>query len=177
MGSGLGELAQQITDAVSIPYTEIPNFPTTTVPGHEGTFIIGKLSGEPIIGLKDRKHFYEVAHEPFNNGILKSVFAVHVHLETYLAVTGPTFEKEGECLAFRDGLGADCVGMSTTPEVIVAQNRNMKVVGFSCVTNTITKEGVNATNHEEVQEILNSEKITERLSKIVVNFFTEFAKL
>ncbi len=263
LGSGLGELAQQITDAVSIPYSEIPNFPTTTVPGHEGTLIIGKLAGVPIIGLKGRKHYYEVAHEPFNNGILKSVFAVHVmaelgisnyfvtnaagglntkyavgdimilkshinflpnvllgpnknfkrvgdnsevwrfqpmnasydldyiqllqkagnkyaenvHLGTYLAVTGPTFETEGECLAFRDGLGADCVGMSTTPEVIVARNRNMKVVGFSCITNTITKDGVNATNHEEVKEILNSKKIKERLSKIVVNFFTEFGKL
>lgn len=263
LGSGLGELADQITNSVLIPYSQIPNFPTTTIPGHEGTLIIGKLAGVPVIGLKGRKHFYEVAHEPFNNGILKSVFSVHVmaelgisnyfvtnaagglntsynvgdlmilkshinllpnvllgpnrnfkrigessqvwrfqpmnesydkqyidllkkagnnysknvHTGTYLSVTGPTYETEGECLAFRDGLGADCVGMSTTAETIVARNRNMKVVGFSCVTNTITKEGVNATNHEEVAEILNSKQVKNRLSKVVMNFFTEFAKL
>lgn len=263
LGSGLGDLANEIKNSIKISYSDIPNFPTTTVPGHEGTLIIGELAGVPTIGLKGRKHFYEVAHEPFQNGILKSVFAVHVmaelgirnyfvtnaagglnttykvgdimvlkshinmlpnpllgpnrtfsrisdsqqvwrfqpmnaaydpkyssmvlnsqkkhsntvHHGTYLAVTGPTYETEGECLAFRDGFGADAVGMSTTPEVIVARNRDMKVVGFSCITNTITKEGINATNHEEVAEILNSETVKSRLNQIVLDFFTEFATL
>jgi purine-nucleoside phosphorylase len=268
LGSGLGDLSEKISGAIEIPYSKIPNFPTTTIPGHEGTLIIGKLSGVPVIGLKGRKHFYEAAHEPFNNGILKSVFAVHtmanlgiknyfvtnaagglntsykvgdimiikshinflpnvllgpkrdfdridsavsnteenkvwqfqpmneaynlelnklllkagekykenLHQGTYLALTGPTYETEAECLAFRDGLGADAVGMSTASETVVARNRDMNVVGFSCITNVISKNGINATNHEEVKAILDSKKIKDRLSKTVLNFFKEFDK-
>lgn len=257
LGSGLGDLADSIEGATVIPYGEIPNFPTTTVPGHEGKMLIGKLEGIPVIGLKGRKHYYEVADEPFNNGILQAVFPVHVladlgvenyfvtnasgglnedysvgdimilrshinllpnpllgrhhdfsrvdgagqvwrfqpmngaydseltemlrkagsaheghvHEGVYLAVTGPTYETEGESIAFRDGLKADTVGMSTTPEVIVAKNRGMKVVGMSCITNVIAADGTNATNHEEVKAILEYPKVKNRLSSTVREFF------
>jgi len=228
-----------------------------TVPGHEGKLLIGELEGVPVIGLKGRKHFYEVADEPFNNGILQAVFPVHVlanlgvgnyfvtnasgglnpeygvgdimvlrshinflpnallgrhhdftrvddtgqvwrfqpmndaydpeltellrqagsaheghvHEGVYLAVTGPTYETKGESVAFRDGLKADAVGMSTTPEVIVARNRGMKAVGMSCITNVIAVDGTNATNHEEVKAILDSPEVKDRLSSTVKNFF------
>ena len=78
LGSGLGDLADSIEGATVIPYGEIPNFPTTTVSGHEGKMLIGELEGVLVIGLKGRKHYYEVADEPFNNGILQVVFPVHV---------------------------------------------------------------------------------------------------
>src|SRR3989338_10332974 len=78
LGSGLGDLAESIEEATAIPYSEIPNFPITTIVGHEGKMLIGSLEGVPIIGLKGRKHYYEVADEPFNNGILQAVFPVHV---------------------------------------------------------------------------------------------------
>ena len=100
----------------------------------------------------------------------------NLHQGTYLALTGPTYETEAECLAFRDGLGADAVGMSTASETVVARNRDMNVVGFSCITNVISKNGINATNHEEVKAILDSKKIKDRLSKTVLNFFKEFDK-
>ncbi len=258
LGSGLGELAEWIDGSTVIPYGDIPNFPVTTVPGHEGKMVIGNLEGVPVIGLKGRKHFYEVADEPFNNGILQSVFPVHVlaelgvenyfvtnasgglnpeygvgdimilrshinflpnallgrhhnftrvddtdaqvwrfqpmngsydpkltallrkagepheghvHEGVYLAVTGPTYETEGESIAFRDGLKADAVGMSTTPEVIVARNRGMKAVGMSCITNVIAADGTNATNHDEVKAILESPEVKKRLSSTVRRFF------
>ncbi len=257
LGSGLGDLADSIEEATVIPYDEIPNFPTTTVPGHEGKMLIGELEGVPVIGLKGRKHYYEVADEPFNNGILQAVFPVHVlanlgvknyfvtnasgglnqdysvgdimilrshinflpnallgkhqdfsrvdglgqvwrfqpmngaydpeltailkqassehenhvHEGVYLAVTGPTYETEGESIAFREGLKADAVGMSTTPEVIVARNRGMKAVGMSCITNVIAADGTNATNHEEVKAILESPEVKNRLSSTVSRFF------
>ncbi len=94
----------------------------------------------------------------------------------YLAVTGPTYETEGECLAFRDGMGADAVGMSTAPEVIVARNRGMKCVGMSCITNKIAKDGTNATNHEEVKAILESADVRNRLANTVANFFSLYRK-
>src|SRR3989344_1078336 len=78
LGSGLGDLASSIEDAAVIAYEDIPNFPTTTIPGHEGKLLIGKIEGVPVIGLKGRKHYYEVADEPFNAGILQTVFPVHV---------------------------------------------------------------------------------------------------
>lgn len=257
LGSGLGDLADKINIVASFDYSEIPYFPTTTVAGHEGKLIIGKLAGVPVIGLKGRKHFYEVADLPQNQGILQTIFAVHVlaelgiknyfvtnaagglnlnynvgdlmiikshinllpnpllgqhlpftrvdnnqivdrfqpmngaydkdlrlklsvasadfrnytHQGTYLAVTGPTYETEAECIAFRDGFKSDAVGMSTTPEVIVARNRGMKVVGLSCITNKIAKDGTNATNHEEVKAILESNEVKNRISTIVTKFF------
>lgn len=257
LGSGLGDLADSIEGATVISYGEIPNFPTTTVPGHEGKMLIGELERVPVIGLKGRKHYYEVADEPFNNGILQAVFPVHVladlgvgnyfvtnasgglnknynvgdimilrshinllpnallgrhhdfsrvdglgqvwrfqpmngaydpalteilrqagsahkghvHEGVYLAVTGPTYETEGESVAFRDGLKVDAVGMSTTPEVIVARNRGMKAVGISCITNVIAADGTNATNHEEVKAILESPEVKYRLSSTVREFF------
>lgn len=256
LGSGLGDLADSIKEAKVIPYNEIPNFPITTVAGHDGKLIIGMLEGIPVICFKGRKHYYEVADQPLNTGLLQIVFPVHVlaslgvknyfvtnaagalnskyaigdimiikshfslipnpllgrHLNflrvdgkktfrfqpmnnaydlelrklllkasgkyrsnvqegVYVALTGPTYETEAECIAFRKGFQADAVGMSTAPEVIVARNRGMNVVGFSCITNVIAEDGTNATNHEEVKVILESKEVKERLLIIVKEFF------
>jgi purine-nucleoside phosphorylase len=62
LGSGLNKLADLIKPIATIPYSDIPRFPVSTVPGHEGTLIAGHLEGVPMIGLKGRKHYYEVAH-------------------------------------------------------------------------------------------------------------------
>ena len=100
----------------------------------------------------------------------------NVHHGKYLAVTGPTYETEGECLAFREGMGADAVGMSIAPEIIVARNRGMNCVGMSCITNKIAADGTNATNHEEVKATLEKIETRERLSGIVQNFFALYKK-
>jgi purine-nucleoside phosphorylase len=94
----------------------------------------------------------------------------HMHEGTYLAVSGRTYETEGESIAFRN-LGADAVGMSVAPEVIVARNRGMRVVGMSCITNTVDEYGVNNTSHEEVMAVLNSASTKKRLTDTVTNFF------
>ena len=59
LGSGLGELASEITDAVEIPYGEIPNFPISTVEGHSGKLIFGKLGKKDVMAMKGHFHFYE----------------------------------------------------------------------------------------------------------------------
>jgi xanthosine phosphorylase len=59
LGSGLGVLAEQMTDAVSISYSELPGFPISTVHGHAGELVLGTLAGVPVVCMKGRGHFYE----------------------------------------------------------------------------------------------------------------------
>lgn len=59
LGSGLGELANEIEDAVKIDYENIPNFPVSTVEGHAGKLVIGKLLGKSVIAMQGRFHYYE----------------------------------------------------------------------------------------------------------------------
>lgn len=59
LGSGLGGVADAITDAVEIPYDEIPFFMRSTVEGHAGKLILGQLGGLDVVAMKGRFHFYE----------------------------------------------------------------------------------------------------------------------
>ncbi|MBR1862085.1 MAG: purine-nucleoside phosphorylase [Lachnospiraceae bacterium] len=59
LGSGLGEFAKEINVSFELPYSEIEGFPVSTVPGHEGRFIFGKLGDTPIVCMKGRVHYYE----------------------------------------------------------------------------------------------------------------------
>jgi purine-nucleoside phosphorylase len=59
LGSGLGDLAEQVTDAVMIDYHDIPHFPVSTVEGHAGRFAIGELEGKTVIAMQGRFHYYE----------------------------------------------------------------------------------------------------------------------
>jgi xanthosine phosphorylase len=59
LGSGLGVLAEQMEDAVSISYSELPGFPISTVHGHAGELVLGTLAGVPVVCMKGRGHFYE----------------------------------------------------------------------------------------------------------------------
>ncbi|WP_423736281.1 purine-nucleoside phosphorylase [Chitinophaga caseinilytica] len=59
LGSGLGNLAGEITDRVEIPYDQIPHFPPATVEGHSGRLILGKLAGKPVVAMAGRYHYYE----------------------------------------------------------------------------------------------------------------------
>jgi purine-nucleoside phosphorylase len=59
LGSGLGELANQVEDAVIVPYHDIPHFPVSTVPGHAGRLVVGHLSGRRVLVMQGRFHFYE----------------------------------------------------------------------------------------------------------------------
>ncbi|MED3563211.1 purine-nucleoside phosphorylase [Bacillus xiapuensis] len=59
LGSGLGVLADEIVDSVKIPYSEIPNFPISTVEGHAGQLVFGSLSGAEVVAMQGRFHYYE----------------------------------------------------------------------------------------------------------------------
>lgn len=59
LGSGLGGYADTLEDAVRIPYSEIPNFPVPTIPGHAGALVFGKKCGQEVVVLQGRIHYYE----------------------------------------------------------------------------------------------------------------------
>lgn len=59
LGSGLGILADEIENPIAIKYGEIPHFPQSTVEGHKGQLVIGKLEGKTVIAMQGRFHYYE----------------------------------------------------------------------------------------------------------------------
>ena len=59
LGSGLGPLAEEVTDRIEIPYNEIPNFPSSSVVGHSNKLIIGKIYGKNVVVMQGRFHYYE----------------------------------------------------------------------------------------------------------------------
>ena len=59
LGSGLGDYADRIENAVKIPYSAIPNFPVSTVDGHAGQFVLGSCKGKKVIAMQGRVHYYE----------------------------------------------------------------------------------------------------------------------
>lgn len=59
LGSGLGGLADQLQDAVTIPYRDVPGFPLSTAPGHAGQFVAGRLGGKHVLCMQGRFHYYE----------------------------------------------------------------------------------------------------------------------
>lgn len=59
LGSGLGGVADEVTEPANIPYREIPHFPQPTVEGHCGRIVVGRLGGAPVVAMQGRVHFYE----------------------------------------------------------------------------------------------------------------------
>jgi purine-nucleoside phosphorylase len=59
LGSGLGELADEMVDAVRIPFGHIPHFPVSTVEGHAGQLVLGRLEGKAVLAMQGRFHYYE----------------------------------------------------------------------------------------------------------------------
>lgn len=72
LGSGLGDLANDVTNAVAIPYNDLPYFPVSTVEGHAGQFVVGELEGKQVIVMQGRFHYYE------GYSMRKVVFPVYV---------------------------------------------------------------------------------------------------
>ena len=62
LGSGLGGLADDLEDAVAIPFAELPGWPAATAPGHAGRLLLGTLGGTPVVMLQGRFHLYEGNH-------------------------------------------------------------------------------------------------------------------
>ncbi|KRE98265.1 purine nucleoside phosphorylase [Paenibacillus sp. Soil766] len=72
LGSGLGDMANQVEQPIAIEYSEVPHFPVSTVEGHEGRFVIGTLEGKQVIVMQGRFHYYE------GYDMKKVVFPVYV---------------------------------------------------------------------------------------------------
>jgi purine-nucleoside phosphorylase len=74
LGSGMGLLAERLTNAVRIPYAEIPHFPRTTVVGHQGELVVGTFGGVPVLLQSGRSHLYE-GHTPDTVALPVRMFA------------------------------------------------------------------------------------------------------
>lgn len=223
LGSGLGELAEEIENAIVVDYADIPNWGRSTVVGHAGKLVYGDLAGRKVLALQGRFHFYEgnpmeVVTFPvrimkalgchsvlvtnaaggigFGPGTLmlikdhinftgtnpliganldefgprfpdmsdaytaayrEKAQAIaqkqNIKLEegVYIGVTGPAYETPAEIRSFQT-MGAQAVGMSTVPEVIVAAHSGLKVLGISAITN-FAAGFQSELNHEEVVEV------------------------
>jgi len=223
LGSGLGDLADEIENPVKIKYEDIEGFPVSTVVGHAGQLVFGKLSGKNVVAMQGRFHFYEgydIADVVFPVKVLiklgiKSLFVTnaaggvntsfkpgdlmlirdHINLAgvnpligkndddlgprfpdmsnaynkdyieiaknvggklnldlkegVYAWMTGPTYETPAEVKMIRI-LGGDAAGMSTVPEVIVANHQDIKVLGISCITNMAAGVLDEPLKHEDV---------------------------
>ena len=227
LGTGLGRLAESIDKSMCIPYREIPNFPVSTVEGHSGQLIFGRLGDKDIMAMEGRCHYYEgysmkevtfpirvmyelgiktlfvsnaaggtnkdfqigdlmiiTAHinfmpenplhgpniptgprfpdmgEAYDKELIKladtiaSEHGINVRHGVYLATQGPTYETPSEYRMFALW-GADAVGMSTVPEVIVAHHCGIRCFGVSIITDLGVTEHPVTITHEDVQKAAN----------------------
>lgn len=226
LGTGLGGLVEEIEIKSTLEYDKIPNFPVSTVEGHNGRLIFGLLGGKEVVAMQGRFHFYEgygmeqvtfpvrvlklmgietlfVSNasgglnpefvvgdvmiindhinmfginpligknidelgprfpdmsQPYSKDLISKAFeiakknSIKLKQGVYVGTTGPTFETPAEYKMFRI-LGADVVGMSTVPEVIVARHMDMTCFGVSIVTDSGVPGEIVEVSHEEVQEV------------------------
>ena len=141
---------------------------------------IGLFQPNPLLGTHHDfggNVFFQPQNTEYSPSLRKLFRSIDTSIRegVYVALTGRTYETQAECLMLR-AMGADAVGMSTVPEIIVATNRRMETMGVSMITNMIAKDGTNATNHEEVMSILSSKHTEEKLFNIFRSFFTSLGK-
>ena len=227
LGTGLGHLAERIVPELTVPYGTIPNFPVSTVEGHSGQLIFGKLGGKDILAMQGRFHYYEgysmkevtfpirvmyelgirtlfvsnaaggtnpsfrvgdimiitdhinfMPENPLHGAnippgprfpdmseaydseliqLARTIAAekdIKVKRGVYLATQGPTYETPSEYRMFAHW-GADAVGMSTVPEVIVARHCGIRCFGVSIITDLGVFGKIVKVSHEEVQRAAN----------------------
>lgn len=225
LGSGLGSFTDDIQIEFTLPYTEIPNFPVSTVQGHKGALVFGTIGSKKVVAMQGRFHYYEgysmqevtfpvrvlkylgvtkliVSNasggvnpqyevgsivilndqinmmpehplrganderfgprfvnmsEPFSLKMIAKAkdLAQNLNIKVkdgiYLGLQGPTFETLSEYKMVKI-LGADCVGMSTVPEVIVARHMSLECFGLSVITDMGNADSIETISHEEVLE-------------------------
>lgn len=222
-GTGLGSLAERLTDPIALPYGEIPHFPDSGVSGHAGRLVAGRLSGQRVLLFQGRAHPYEHgdaaamrvpvgvvaalsappllltnaagsllpeagpgslalitdhinlsglnplygepsdarfvpmvdAYDPDLRAALRRAGAasgVPLHAGVYAWFSGPNFETPAE-IRMAKTLGADLVGMSTVPEVILARFFGLRVAALSLVTNYAAGFEAGAPHHAETKRV------------------------
>ncbi len=123
------------------------------------------LTGEnPLIGTKELNETTSfLKHPPLSTSFLNKAksIAEKNRISTkqgiYCWTKGPTYETAAE-IRMMAALGADAVGMSTVPEIIIAHNYGIEILGISCITNMATGISLTKLNHEEVTETANRVK-------------------
>jgi len=224
LGTGLSGLADEIEAVEVVDYQLIPHFPVSTVKGHAGKMIFGKLAGANVVAMAGRFHYYEgysMQQVTFPVRVMKALgveflfvsnasgsvnanmeagdmvfLRDHINLQpdnalrgpnderlgirfpdmlhaydpalldlatqiaqanklrahrgVYVALPGPNLETPAE-YEFMHRIGADLVGMSTVPEVIVARHAGLRVFAVSVVSNkSYPIETIRETTHEDV---------------------------
>lgn len=112
LGSGLGGLASTVEEAVNISVTELPNWPVSTVPGHVGRLVAGKLEGQTALVLQGRTHFYEgysMAHITLPVRVMQRLGVEILIVTNAAGAVNPTFDP-GELMLITDHL--NLVGMA-----------------------------------------------------------------
>lgn len=121
---------------------------------------INLMGGNPLIGpnedafgprFPDLSVAYDVALRALASDACRAL-GVRAHEGVYLALSGPSYETPAEIRMLRT-LGADAVGMSTVPEVIVARHMGLRVLGLSCLTNMAAGITAASLDHKEVLEV------------------------
>jgi purine nucleoside phosphorylase len=144
LGTGLGGLASGITVEAAVEYAEIPGFPLSTVESHAGRLLCGTLAGKTVD-----------MSEPYDGQLRALARAVATEQRitlregVYVAVPGPNLETRAE-YRFLRGIGADVVGMSTVPEVIVAVHAGMRVLGVSIITDQCLPDALEPASVEKI---------------------------
>lgn len=238
LGTGLGGVAEQITDRVEIAYSEIPHFPQSTAPGHSGRLHLGSIGNVPVVAMEGRFHYYEGyslqqvtfpvrvmkalgantlivtnaaggmnpqyeladvmliedhinllpdnplrgvnddslgprfpdMSEPYDRSLLKITretardLSIPFQQGVFVAVTGPNLETRAEYRMLRM-MGADVVGMSTVPEVIVAKHSGMRVLAFSIVTDMCLPDALEPADIDKIIAVAKTGG--ERLAKLI----------
>ncbi|HSM58517.1 MAG TPA: purine-nucleoside phosphorylase [Candidatus Sulfomarinibacteraceae bacterium] len=243
LGSGLSGLAEAVEDPDIIPCDELPHWPVSTAPGHDGRLVLGQLQNKTVLVLQGRVHHYEgytmaqitmpvrvMRRLGINTIILTNaagglnpdfqagdlmLIRDHINLPglagrnplrgpnddeagprfpdmtepydpdlrqvarevaeagnsslregVYAFVGGPSYETPAELRLLRT-VGADAVGMSTVPSVVVARHSGMRVLGISTITNMATPDPLpgQKTTHEEVLEVGNL--VVPRLTSLI----------
>lgn len=141
---------------------------------------INMQPGNPLIGLNDDE--FGPRFLPLDNAYDKGMrekllmIAQHENIRlnegVYLSVIGPNYETAAEIRAFRI-LGADAVGMSTVPEVLIANHCGMKVAVIATITNYAT--GLAKTSHSHDAVVAMASKAAEKLNQLVTQFIVELA--
>ena len=247
LGSGLGDFADTLDNKIKIPTHQIPNYPESTVEGHQGFLVFGFHKNVPILAVQGRTHYYEgypistvtfiirimqaigikvllvtnaaggvnPRFKPgdlmlitdqvnflFNNPLIGSsdyggprfpdmsnayhsgYFDVieQIALQRDIALkrgvlwvsTGPSYETGAEVKLIQK-MGGDAASMSTVPEVIVAVQSGIKVMGISCITNYATGISSEKLSHDDVTQTANrvKEKFLHLVSGIIEEIFSK----
>ena len=137
------------------------------------------MNRNPLVGpVEGREERFPDMSEPYDAELRRAALAVALELRipleegVYAALLGPSYETPAEVRMLRL-LGADAVGMSTVPEVLVARAMGMRVMGISCITNLASGLGVAALSHDEVMEV--GASVRHRLSSLIREFLPRAA--